>query len=378
MRNHIINSILAILLLFVAIGSNAQNNQKKSDDLGRIALSPFVTSNANIPEYAVSVMNNKLSRIAAKHGMASTSIDNRFVMTANMVEISKDVTASAPPMISLTLSPTIYIGDGFTGELFASCEMPPVKGVGDNETKAYLDAIKSIQANNPAVVKCIDEGKKKIIEFYNSQIDFLLAEAESMAKSQNFDEAMCLLASVPTVCKDAYLKAYEKIGEVYQRKIDLEGDILYNEAYAQWNTAKTQESAQIVVELLAQINPISSAAAKGRALVAKVEAHYNAIAAWRREIEERNWAFKMQQYEDKRADEQRDHEFKVQQHNDQVEYQMQKSNFDYEVQMEHARNGGAASEYALQEVKSIVSVMSNKSSGDGIISKLSKKISSWF
>ena len=86
----------------------------------------------------------------------------------------------------------------------------------------------------------------------------------------------------------------------------------------------------------------------------------------------------MQQYEDKRADEQRDHDFKVQQHNDQVEYQMQKSNFDYEVQMEHARNGGAASEYALQEVKNIVSVMSNKGSGDGIISKLSKKISSWF
>ena len=379
MKNNIIKSFISALLLFIAMGSVAQNNLGKSDDLGRITLTPITASNANIPEYALSVMNNKLSMIAAKNGMASTSVDNRFVITANMIEISKDFTATAPPMIALTLSPTIYIGDGVTGELFASSEIPSVKGVGENETKAYLNAIKAIKVNNPAIVKCINEGKEKIIEFYNSQIDFLLAEAESMANSQKFDEAMVHLATVPSVCKDAYMKAYEKIGEIYQKKIDVEGDKLYNEAYAQWNTAKNKESAQKVVELLAQINPISAAAAKGRTLVAKVEAHYNEIAARRREIEERNWAFKMRQYDDKRADAQRDHEFKVQQHNDNVSLQMQQSTYNYEVQMEHARNGGAAAEYALQEVKNIVSVMSNnkKGSADGVLSKLSNKISSW-
>ena len=55
---------------------------------------------------------------------------------------------------------------------------------------------------------------------------------------------MVKLAQVPQICKDAYLKAYEKIGEVYQQKIDLEGDKLYNEAYAQWNTAKNEQSAE--------------------------------------------------------------------------------------------------------------------------------------
>ena len=343
--------ISVLLGLGLSIAS-AQNDLGKTDDVGRIVLSPYVVSNANIPEFAEKVLNNKLQQIAAKNGVGGYAIEKRFVITANMMEMSKDFTATAPPMIALTVAPTIYIGDAVTGTLYSSCDLDGVKGVGKNETQAYLNAIKNINVNNPAVVECINQGKQKIIEYYNSQIDFLLAEAESMVQCQQYDEAIVKLACVPEVCKDAYMKAYNKIGEVYQKKIDLEGDYLYNEAYAQWNTAKNQESAEKVVELLAQINPLSSAAKKGRTLVKSVEAHYAAIAARRREIEERNWAFKMQQYNDSREDKNTERD---QDH----EYRMQKSSFDYEVQMEQAKNGGAAAQLALQEVKNTISMFTS-------------------
>ena len=343
--------ISLLLGLGLSIAS-AQNDLGKTDDVGRIVLSPYVVSNANIPEFAEKVLNNKLQQIAAKNGVGGYAIEKRFVITANMMEMSKDFTATAPPMIALTVAPTIYIGDAVTGTLYSSCDLDGVKGVGKNETQAYLNAIKNINVNNPAVVECINQGKQKIIEYYNSQIDFLLAEAESMVQCQQYDEAIVKLACVPEVCKDAYMKAYNKIGEVYQKKIDLEGDYLYNEAYAQWNTAKNQESAEKVVELLAQINPLSSAAKKGRTLVKSVEAHYAAIAARRREIEERNWAFKMQQYNDSREDKNTERD---QDH----EYRMQKSSFDYEVQMEQAKNGGAAAQLALQEVKNTISMFTS-------------------
>ena len=343
--------ISVLLGLGLSIAS-AQNDLGKTDDVGRIVLSPYVVSNANIPEFAEKVLNNKLQQIAAKNGVGGYAIEKRFVITANMMEMSKDFTATAPPMIALTVAPTIYIGDAVTGTLYSSCDLDGVKGVGKNETQAYLNAIKNINVNNPAVVECINQGKQKIIEYYNSQIDFLLAEAESMVQCQQYDEAIVKLACVPEVCKDAYMKAYNKIGEVYQKKIDLEGDYLYNEAYAQWNTAKNQESAEKVVELLAQINPLSSAAKKGRTLVKSVEAHYAAIAARRREIEERSWAFKMQQYNDSREDKNTERD---QDH----EYRMQKSSFDYEVQMEQAKNGGAAAQLALQEVKNTISMFTS-------------------
>ena len=372
-KNIIILSVAALSVLF-AIDASAQNNLGKTDDVGRIVLSPYVVSNANVPSYAEKALNNKLTSIAAAQGVAGASVDQRFVITASLVEMGKEFTATAPPKIALTVYPTIYIGDSYTGELFSSCDLPPVKGVGDNDTKAYLAAVKGINANSKEVVQCINKGKEKIVEYYNSKIDFLLAEAEAMASAQQFDEAMARLAEVPEVCKDAYLKAYAKIGEVYQKKIDLECDKLYNEAYAQWNTSKTKESAEKVVELLAQINPISSAAAKGRKLVASVEAYYSELEARRRAIEERNWEFKMRQYEDKQANLVAEREIAHTEN-------MAGMNYDYEVQMEHAKNGAAASEYALQEVKGIVEMMSRsgKSFGESVSnSSIVAKITSWF
>ena len=166
------------------------------------------------------------------------------------------------------------------------------------------------------------------------------------------------------------MQAMNKIGEVYQKKIDIEGLELYNEAYAQWNTAKTRESAERVVELLAQINPLSSAAAKGRTLVKSVESHYAEIEARRREIEERNWAFKMKQYDDKQANLVADRE-------NNHEYRMQQSAYDYEVNMERAKSAGMAAEYALQEVKGIVKTMSN-ARGSNSLNSVADKVKSWF
>ena len=131
-----------ILLLLVALLSGniakAQNNFGKADDIGRIVLSPYVDSNGAIPEYAAKVMNNKLTQIASKNGVAGNSADQRFVITANLIELTKDVTPTAPPKVALTISPTLYIGDIITGELYASCELPSAKGVGDNDTKVTL------------------------------------------------------------------------------------------------------------------------------------------------------------------------------------------------------------------------------------------------
>ena len=272
-------------------------------------------------------------------------------------------------MIAMTLSPTIYIGDAQTGDLYASCEVKNVKGVGENETKAYLDAIKKINVNSPEMVQCINTGKTRIIEFYNSQIDFLIAEAESLVNSQKYDEAMMLLSTVPDVCKEAYEKAMQKISVVYKTKIDTEGAALYNEAYALWKSNKSKESALKVVELLAQINPLSSAAKQGRTLVASVESHWAEIEARRRELEERAWAFKMKQYDDSQAE-------KTAQREMDHEYRMQESSFDYEVQMKRAETGVDAANLALQEVKSVVKTMSTGKSGDRL--NLTAKISSWF
>lgn len=364
-------TILLLLTIIYAAPVFCQNNAGKADDLSRLVLIPYVASNSNIPSYATSVLNNKLNQIVTRHGVGGISSVPRFVITINLMEISREVTPTAPPQMSLILSPTIYIGDAQTGDLYASCQINDVKGVGGNENKAYLDAIKKINVNNPDVVQCIHTGKTRIIEYYNSNIDFILAEAESLTASQHYDDAMMLLASVPDVCKDAYEQAMKKISDVYQAKIDKEGAQLYNEAYALWSSNKSKDSALQVVELLSQINPYSSYAKQSRTLVASVEAHWSEIEDRRRALEERAWAFKMQQYQDSQAE-------KTAQREMNHEYRMQQSNFDYEVQMKRAETDADAANLALQEVKSVVKVMSTGQHKGGLMHSISDKISSWF
>ena len=332
-----IRFIVALALAVLTLNANswAQNNVGKADDMGRIVLSAHVEANTNIPSYAKSIVTNKLTQMATKNGVAGKSIDQRFVITANLLETSRDITATAPAMVAISVTPTIYIGDAINGELYASCELPTVKGVGDNETKAYLSAVKAINANNPEVAKCIELGKERIIAYYNSQINFLIAEAEALAKSGKYDEAMVKLAAVPSVCKDAYTKAMDKIGDIYMEKINTEGEKLYNEAFAQWNSAKTEESAQRTVKLLAQIHPLSEAAAKGTALVKSIEEYYT-------KIEERNWKFLMKQY------------------NDEIEYRNRKLDYAHEENMAEINSEIAIAQAALEAVEMTVTAMSSQ------------------
>lgn len=339
-----IKFIIALMVASLAftVSSQAQNNIEKADDLGRIVLRAHVESSSAIPSFALKVVQNKLTQIASKNGVGGNSLDQRFVITANILEMTRDITPTTPAMIALTLSPTIYIGDAISGELYASCQLPNVKGVGENETKAYMNAVKNINTNNASVAQCINEGKEKIIAYYNSQIDFIIAEAESLAKSGEYDEAMAKLAAVPQVCKDAYVKAVGKIGDVYQQKIDLEGEKYYNEANAQWNTAKTEESAAKVVELLASINPLSKAAEKAKGLVASVESHYAELEARRRELEERQWAFEMQQYKDEQ------------------EYRNRQQQMDHAQNMASIKSEAAVAKAALRATQATAAAMASR------------------
>lgn len=379
---------LTLVSLICVLPLCAQNTLGKADDLARIVLTPLVVDGTGVPAYANNMIKNKLNQIVTQHGVGGNCANPRFVITANLVTVTKDVTATMPPMVAITVAPTIYVGDGQTGELYASCQLPEVKGVGENDTKAYVAAIRRINVNSPEVVNCINTGKAKIIEYYNTQIDFLLAEADAMTKSQLYDDAMMLLATVPSVCKEAYERAMAKVADVYQTKIDVEGAAKLNQAYAQWHAHKTEDSALIVVGLLAEINPMSKSAAEGRKLVAEVESHYTAIEQRRREIEERNWAFKMQQYQDAREDKKAelefrktqqtmDHEYRTTGQSNDHEYRMTSSKFNYEVEMERARNGAYAAEMALNEVKSVVATMSPQKSSSSSLGCIAKNVLSW-
>lgn len=221
MRN-CIKTFVTLLFIITGISINAQNEIGKADDFGRIILNGYVSGQTEgLPSSAKRMISNKLSQIVLKNGLGESSLISRFIITPNIVVLTKDLLATAPPMTALTLEVTFYIGDGIDGTLFAS-ESIEVKGVGTNETKAYIAAIKQINPASQTMQNLVNNGKNRIIEYYNSGCDFLLKEAYSKGERKEYDEAIASLLAVPEVCKECFEKAQEATISLYHLKMENE------------------------------------------------------------------------------------------------------------------------------------------------------------
>jgi len=262
----------------------AQNNQGKSDDAGRIALASVVSDQIDgLTPSAQSNLQNKLNQIATKSGMGGSSLSQRFIITANVVVLTKDITATAPPMQAYTLDVTLYIGDGIEGKLFSSTSVT-LKGVGETETKAYMAALKNLKTSDPRYQTFIEQGKNKIIEYYNSQCDFIIKEAEMLASKNEFDAAISKLVGIPEVCKECYDKAMDAVGPIYQKQIDRDCKIKLLEAQGIWNASQDINAAESVGAILATIDPDASCFGEIQSLSKKIEAKV-------KQIDDREWKY---------------------------------------------------------------------------------------
>ncbi|MEJ6776572.1 MAG: hypothetical protein QNK85_04530 [Crocinitomicaceae bacterium] len=276
---------------FISTNINAQNKKGKSDDLGRIVLNSYIAPQAEaIPSHAKRMLLNKLSQVTSYNGMGGSSLNPRFILTPNITVLTKDITPTAPPMHALTLEVTFYIGDGIDGKLFANSSLQ-IKGVGQNENKAYIAALKRINPKNPALKDLIVEGKEKIIEFYNSQCDFFIKEAKTLEGQNKFEAAILKLTSVPDVCKECYDKCMDAVAPIYQKQIDRECKMKLAEAKNAWSTGQDAAGADNASEYLAGIDPNASCFGEVKKLTSQIAARIKAL-------DQREWNFKLKQQQD--------------------------------------------------------------------------------
>lgn len=254
----------------------------KSNELGKIALTTYIPAQESMSEHASNMLSNKLNQIISTNGIANSSYNSRFIITANANVMTKDLIASAPPMTALTLDVTLYIGDGIDGKKFASKSLT-VKGVGINEAKAYIDAMKSINQNDAGIQSFVSNAKNKIIDYYNTTCNQLIKEVQMLEKQNMYEEAIFKLTLVPVECTDCYNKTMAVIPAIYRKAINRNCTVKLAEANNLWNANQNYDTAVSVGEILNSIDPSSSC-------FNEVKSFSNKVGKRVLEIDKREWS----------------------------------------------------------------------------------------
>ena len=281
-----------ILLLGIApLFGLSQNDLGSADDYDRIALDVFIPEQVeNIPDHAKSLIVNKLTQAVTEKGMGGAGVSPRFLVTANMELLTKDISPTVPPVETYTFEVYLYIVD-FVDKNIVSSTSFNAKGAGSNSNRAYTNALRTLNLNNSKVDKFLDEGKRKIIEYYNSRCDFVIARAKSLATQNQFALALNTLSSIPEVCKDCYMKALDEIGPIYQDFIDHDCQVLTNVASAVWASQPNSNGAMMAGAVLSDIDPDSRCYSESKTLINKMEKKVL-------QDEKRDWSFMEKVYED--------------------------------------------------------------------------------
>ncbi len=282
-----------------------------AQDYGRIAINVVVPKLPNVPEEARAALETKMLQVATQYGLASNGLTDRFIMTAKVNVTSKDVTPTTPVKISQKMEVTLFIGDVVDNKVYESV-MLSVSGIGQSETQSMIKAFNQIKPANPKLKVFVENAEQKIVEYYTDNCSYILAEANSLAQQRKYDAAIAKLMAVPEVCKECYEQCMAKAIVVYQSKLNSDGEALVQKARSQWLAKRDYASANEALATLIGVDPQSSAQTEAQKLLAEINRHLRSVEAARAKAakeaaekaearEQRDWDFKVKQYEDNMA-----------------------------------------------------------------------------
>lgn len=248
----------------------------------------------SVPAYAQSMLANKLNQIITKNDIGQGGYDAQFIITPNIIVLSKDIVPTAPPSVALNLEVTLYVGDGISGTLFTS-ESIQVKGVGTNENKAYMAAINQIKPKNQALQNLVSRSKDRIIEYYNKNCSVIINRADALAAQNKYDEALVALAGIPEV-STCFNSVKTKIGPMYVKAINIGCKRKLNEAKSIWAANQDLSAANEAGSILALIEPEATCFPEVRSLYQDIAQRIKA-----KELLDRDWEYKLKELDVERS-----------------------------------------------------------------------------
>lgn len=317
---------LLFIVLSVFASTQCIHAQNEKD---RIYIQVLQSERENIPQEAAQQLGNKLNQLITANGIASDDPSCRFVLTSKASIISKDIIGGAPARVSMKVDFTFMVGDAEENKIFESKTISSV-GVGTNENKAMIMALKNIKPLSPELSAFIKNAKEKILSYYSQRCGEIKIEAQQLAANRDYDGAIYQLMRIPEICECSDECQALAIGYYEQRTEEKAAQAL-NEAKAVWASSPNADGASRVADILSSI-PSETKVQQGiEDLTAEINAKVKAD-------ERREWNFKMQQYNDRIAAERREQQMRAEQNRANNEARLRSIEASRQVGLEYARH----------------------------------------
>ena len=205
------------------------------------------------PFGAKAMVENKLTQLLTKNGIAGMDYMGQFILTVTTTPLDKDVIPGPPMKIREKMEMNLYIVDAYAKTIFSSTSMT-VNGLGETENKCYLNALTNMPLQSPQMAKFIEDGKNKIIEYYDHEGETLIKKAQFLAKQKKYDEAMYWISLIPQQSKH-YDAALNEGLAIYQMYLDNECNINLAAARQAWAAEQNSKGAVAAGKFLEKILP---------------------------------------------------------------------------------------------------------------------------
>ncbi len=241
--------IVIALLLNVMLPIKAQNDNSEFLPIAVVA-----ARQQNVPETANRFIEDKLHQVVSQNGLGSADYFGRFILTASIVPVTKDVLAGPPKQFSENIDVTFYIVDNIDKKIYSSTTVS-AKAVNASEEKVLNSAIRSIRTNSKQITDFVNTGREKIVAYYSSQADLIIAKANTLAKERKYEAAFYELSAIPDACGSAYIRAIASAAVIYQEYVDYMGELNLAKAKSAWTANQNALGAAEAGEYLCNILP---------------------------------------------------------------------------------------------------------------------------
>ncbi len=170
------------------------------------------TLGTDITEDITERISIRLLEIACQNGISGIGENPGFVFGTEIAQIGRAATGTAPQKMTVKYDLTFKVMNTVTGDVYATTTQE-VLGVGNSFEEANQNFVHEIK-NTPAVQKMLQEASKRIIGWYNDNLQTVKNQITEATDKGDYALALAIASSVPQQATAAFNYASSRIDEL--------------------------------------------------------------------------------------------------------------------------------------------------------------------